>query len=148
TLESRICDVSPRLEDALSMAAATQAIMRMLWRLKKGNHRWRTYDRFLIEENRWRAQRYGMSEGLIDFGAGAIVPFSDLLTELIALISEDAEALSCMAEVEALAALPARGNSADRQRAVYKARRDAGGNHAAGLAAVTRHLIEEFHADL
>ena len=47
----------------------------MLWRLRTRNQRWRIYDRFLIGENRWRAQRYGVTEGLIDFGANEIVPF-------------------------------------------------------------------------
>ncbi len=54
-----------------------------------------------INENRWRAQRYGMSEGLIDFGRGALVPYPQLLEELLALVRSDAEALGCLAEVEA-----------------------------------------------
>jgi len=55
----------------------------MLFCLRRNNQRWREYDRFLIEENRWRAQRYGMSAGLIDFGKGEVVPFADLIDELI-----------------------------------------------------------------
>ena len=68
TLEARICDVCPAVEDTLTMAATVQALMRALWRLRTSNRRWRRYDRFLLEENRWRAQRYGASGGLIDFG--------------------------------------------------------------------------------
>ena len=45
----------------------------MLWRLARKNQRWRIYDRFLVGENRWRAQRYGASEGLIDFGGARFV---------------------------------------------------------------------------
>ena len=85
------------------------------------------YDRFLINENRWRAQRYGMSEGLIDFGRGALVPYPQLLEELLALVRSDAEALGCLAEVEAARSIVARGTSADRQEALPRpARRGRG----------------------
>ncbi|MFV0474770.1 MAG: carboxylate-amine ligase, partial [Pikeienuella sp.] len=121
TLESRICDSCPLLEDALTSAAVTQALMRMLWRLKTGNQRWRVYDRFLIAENRWRAQRYGMGEGLIDFGRGEILPFAALAEEIVALVEEDAAALGSSDEVARLTALAASGNGADRQRRVAAA---------------------------
>ena len=73
----------------------TQCLLRMLWRLRTRNQRWRIYDRFLIGENRWRAQRYGVTEGLIDFGANTIVPFPQLMAELVEMIAEDADALDC-----------------------------------------------------
>lgn len=145
TLETRIMDVSPRLEDALSLAAVTQALIRMLMRLRDRNLRWRDFDRFLIAENRWRAQRYGVNEGLIDFGERQIKPMVQLVEELIDLLAEDAEALGTQAEIAALRKIAATGTSASRQRRI----------HAEALAqgedpgrAVVRHLIEEFHADL
>ena len=91
TLESRICDVQPRLEHTLTLAALQQALARMLWRLAIHNQRWRIYDAFLVAENRWRAQRYGTTEGLIDFGRGEIVDMATLVEEIIALVAEDAE---------------------------------------------------------
>ncbi|TDK49877.1 carboxylate-amine ligase [Antarcticimicrobium luteum] len=145
TLETRIMDVSPRLEHTLSLAALTQAILRMLVRLRGRNLRWREYDRFLIAENRWRAQRYGVGEGLIDFGEGAVKPMVQLIDELIGLLSEDAEALGSLAEIAALRPLAEQGTSATRQRRAHaeaKAQGDDPGR------AVVRHLIEEFHADL
>ncbi|MEO0361478.1 MAG: carboxylate-amine ligase, partial [Pseudomonadota bacterium] len=148
TLESRICDVCPRLEDALTLAAATQGIARMLWRLRTRNQRWRLYDRFLIAENRWRAQRYGVTEGLIDFGRGEIVPIAELAEELIDLIGEDAEALDSVAEVEGLRRLAEVGSGAQRQRGAYAAARAAGKDDAAALKAVVADLIEAFHEDL
>jgi len=148
TLESRICDVSPRMEHALSIAALTQCILRMLWRLRVRNQRWRVYDPFLVGENRWRAERYGMDEGLIDFGRGEVVPFPDLLEELIALVAEDAEALGCMAEVDATRDILTAGNSATRQRAVHAAAREETGDPEAAHRAVIRALIAEFTADL
>ncbi len=148
TIESRICDVSPRLETTLSLAAVTQCLCRMLWRLSRKNQRWRIYETFLIAENRWRAQRYGMSEGLIDFGQRRVVPFDVLIEELIGLIAEDAEMLECVAEVEALRKLLAEGTSADRQRKVLEDARKAGKSDAEALRSVARHLVEEYHADL
>ena len=148
TLESRIMDVSPRLEHALSLAALTQCLTRMLWRLSTKNQRWRIYDRFLLAENRWRAQRYGTGEGLIDFGRRAVVPMAELLEELIELVAEDGEALGCRAEIEGARDILKHGTSSTRQRLVYQDAIQAGDSHDEALRAVTRHLIEEFHADL
>jgi len=144
TLEARICDVSPRIDDGLAIAALIQAIMRMLWRLKRANQRWRIYDRFLVGENRWRAQRYGVSAGLIDFAKGEVVPFADLLEELIELVRVDAEALGCLAEVESARAILKTGTSADRQRAAFAAAIADGADRPEALRAVVRGLAREF----
>jgi glutamate---cysteine ligase / carboxylate-amine ligase len=148
TLETRICDVSPRMEDALTLAATVQCLVRHLARLRQSNLRWRIYDRFLVNENRWRAQRYGVSEGLIDFGRQEIVPVADLASEMVEILREDAEALGCLPELERLAEIPARGTSSDRQRGVHAAALAAGASEAEAMRAVVRHLIEEYHADL
>ncbi len=148
TLETRIMDVSPRLEDALTLAALTQSLLRMLWGLRTRNQRWRSYGRFLIAENRWRAQRYGVDEGLIDFGVGEIVAFPQLADELIRLVEEDAVALECLEEVQRVREIAANGTSSTRQRAVAAASREAGHDRDQQMRAVVDHLIEEFHLDL
>jgi carboxylate-amine ligase len=148
TLESRICDVSPRLEHALTLAALTQGLTRMLWRLATRNQRWRLYDRFLIEENRWRAQRYGTAEGMIDFGQRALVPFSQLAEELIELLEEDGEALQSLDEIAGIRDILEGGTSAERQRRVFNGVTAAGGDKGAALRSVVEHLADEFHADL
>jgi len=148
TIESRICDVQPRLEDTLTLAALTQALARMLWRLAIRNQRWRIYDTFLVSENRWRAQRYGTTEGLIDLGRGEIVPMDELVAEMLELAGEDAEFFSSLAEVARVRDMVAGGTSAERQRAVARAARDGGADEDEALRAVVRHLIEEYHADL
>ena len=148
TIESRICDVSPRLEHALSLAALTQCLTRMLWRLSKKNQRWRLYDNFLVSENRWRAQRYGVTGGLIDFGRGEIVPMGELVQEMIELLVQDAEALNCTAEIENALQITKNGSSAERQRATYQTAIEAGKSKDDALRDVVRHLIEEYHADL
>ncbi|NNE80634.1 MAG: carboxylate-amine ligase [Silicimonas sp.] len=148
TLETRICDLSPRLEHALSIAALNQCLMRMLWRLRVKNQRWRIYDHFLVGENRWRAQRYGVSEGLIDFGMDEVVPFDRLLDELLELLAEDAEALNCVDEVNAARDILVQGNSAIRQRAIHKSEKDRLGDNDAAMRAVLVSLAEEYHQDL
>ena len=148
TLETRIMDVQPRLEDTLTLAALNQCILRMLWRLRIRNQRWRIYDRFLIGENRWRAQRYGVDEGLIDFGRGAIVPMPDLMDELVELIEEDAGVLRCLPELEGARSIALEGNSTRRQRAVLQGAKDEGAETTDQMRAVVAHLIEEFHDGL
>ncbi|MDI3338016.1 carboxylate-amine ligase [Defluviimonas aestuarii] len=148
TIESRICDVQPRLEMTLSLAALTQCLTRMLWRLMRRNQRWRHYDNFLLEENRWRAQRYGITGGLIDFGRLEVVGFPTLMDELIEVVAEDAGVLGCTAEIEALRDLLDTGTSADRQRIVHADAVEAGDDGPAAMRAVVHSLIEEFHHDL
>lgn len=148
TIESRICDVQPRLEDALTLAALTQGLSRMLWRLSVRNQRWRIYETFLIAENRWRAQRYGVRKGLIDFGLGEIVPFDTLISEMLEIIAEDAVHFASAGEVSRAREIAQNGTSADRQRAVFTAATNAGKNCDDALASVVAHLIEEFHDGL
>lgn len=145
TLETRIMDVSPRLADTLALAALVQAIVRMLSRLRARNMRWREYDRFLIAENRWRAQRYGVEEGLIDFGDRSIKSHADLVRELQDLLAEDCEALGTVAQLDRLLEIAETGTSATRQRRAFETARAAGADPG---RAVVHHLIEEFHADL
>lgn len=148
TLETRICDMCPRLEHVLTIAALIQGLMRMLWRLKTRNQRWRIYDHFLVGENRWRAQRYGVTEGLIDFGRGEVVPFEELVEELIDVLTEDGVALNSLDEIRGARSILETGNSATRQRAVYQAACAGGADPDAAMQAVLQSLIEEFSADL
>lgn len=148
TLESRICDVMPLMEHALTVAALVQSITRMLFELRRRNQRWRIYDRFLIAENRWRAQRYGTREGLLDIGQGALVPMTQLVTELIELLEADAMVLGCLNEVRAAQDILAVGTSAERQRAVHAAAREAGADEREALCAVVRALMAEFREGL
>ncbi len=148
TLETRICDMCPRLDHILTIAALIQALMRMLWRLKKLNQRWRIYDHFLVGENRWRAQRYGMTEGLIDFGRGEVVEFAELVEELVALLAEDGRALGSTREIEGVRAILDSGNSAERQRRVYAEAIAEGASETEAANAVIASLVEEFRTDL
>ena len=143
TLEMRMTDICTRMEDAISIAACYRCLLRMLWRLRRNNQRWRQYDRFMIAENRWRASRYGIDEGLIDFGKARIVPFPELIEELITLIREDAEFFDCVAEIEHVREILERGTSAHKQVEVWQEACQAGKEDADALRDVVDMLIEE-----
>jgi len=143
TLEMRITDVCTRLEDAVCVAAMYVSVLRMLYRIRRNNQTWRTYPLFLLSENRWRAQRYGVGGTLFDFGRGELVPFRDLVDELILLLGEDAEALGCRAEVEHARTIATRGTSADRQVACFEQHLAQGASRSDALAAVVDHLMAE-----
>jgi carboxylate-amine ligase len=148
TLEMRITDVCTQLEDALCCAALFRCLCRMLYRLRRENQRWRIYSRFLVDENRWRAQRYGFDEGLVDFGRGEIVPYGDLLEEIIELVREDAEYFGCLDEIEHARTVFARGTSAHQQLAAYNLALQEGAERREALEAVVDWLIEETVAGL
>ena len=139
----RICDVCTRIDDALAVAALFQCTLRMLYRLRQGNQRWRQYSAMLVNENRWRAQRYGIDDGLVDFGRGEIVPYGDLLEEIIELVTEDAEALGCMPEIEHLRVIRENGTSAHRQVARDQAALAEGLDEREALQAVVDLLIAD-----
>ncbi|MCZ8122426.1 MAG: carboxylate-amine ligase [Magnetospirillum sp.] len=141
TLEMRATDMCTALDHAISIAALYRSLISMLWRLKTSNQRWRIYPHMLVKENRWRAQRYGIDEGLVDFGKGEIVPVAGLVDELIELVQPDAERLGCVAEVEGARAILRDGTSAHRQRRAFAAATAAGHAKQRALEAVVDDLI-------
>ena len=143
TLEMRITDICTSSEDAVTVAALFMCIARMLHRLRRNNQSWRSYPVFLLEENRWRAQRYGLSGSLFDFGRGELVPYADLLEEILAIVQEDAVDLGCLEEVQGAWRILAEGTSADRQLACFAKALAAGASRQEALEAVVDHLVEE-----
>ena len=143
TLETRVMDVCTLVDDTVALAAYLVCTMRMLYRLRTNNQRWRIYTPMLINENRWRAMRYSFDEGLIDLGKGRIVPFEELLNEMLGLVAEDAEALGCAEEVNSLRHILQRGTSAHRQLRKYELERAAGASHDDALKAVVDKLIND-----
>ena len=143
TLETRVMDVCTNIDDAICIAAINVSLLRMLFRLRRSNQRWRTYARMLLMENRWRAMRYSFDEGLLDLGRGAIVPHEENLGELIELVREDSDALGCTAEVEHAWKILKRGTSAHRQVATYERAIAAGAAPREALEAVVDMLIQD-----
>ena len=143
TLEMRISDICTRLEDTVCIAALYVCWLRMLYRLRVRNQRWRHYPRALIAENRWRAQRYGIDQGLVDFGRGVVVDYPELLEEMIELCAEDAEALDCTAEIEHARRIVERGTSAHRQVRTWRDTIAGGASEQEALQAIVDMLVEE-----
>lgn len=143
TLEMRVCDIPTRMEDTITIAAIYLSLLRMLWRLKRTNATWRRYNTLLINENRWRAMRYGFDEGLIDFGRREMVPYAVLLDEILDLISEDAEALGCLDEVRHARSILERKTSAHTQIRLYREGMAAGRTPRQALETVVDWLIGE-----
>jgi carboxylate-amine ligase len=102
----------------------------------------------LVQKNRWRAQRYGLSRGLVDFGKGCIVDYPDLLEEVLSLVREDAERLDCVAEVENARNIVSRGTSAHRQVEIYNDAKSGGADKPEALQAVVDWLIDETMRDV
>ena len=143
TLELRICDMCTNIDDTIAVAAVYRCWLSMLNRLKMKNQRWRAYSDFLIKENRWRAQRYGIDTGLIDFGRREIVSLKELVEELIELTEVDAKALDCVDEVEHVRTILERGTSAHRQINVYNESLESGRPEALALLDVVKFVVQE-----
>ena len=121
TLEFRICDVCTRVDEAICIAAILQAIIAKLWKLRRDNMTFRVYETELIEENKWRAVRYGLDGKLIDLGKQQELPARELIRELIEwFIGDVIDELGSRQEVEYAYRILEEGSSADRQLATYQ----------------------------
>jgi carboxylate-amine ligase len=143
TLEMRISDLCTTLKDTICIAAIYQCWLRMLYRLRSRNQKWRKYSNMLLDENRWRAHRYGIDQGLIDFGRGEVVEYSGLLSEILSLIKEDAREAGCLAEVNHAKKIVKRGTSAHRQLKVYRSAMEKGMSHELATKKVVDWLRKE-----
>jgi glutamate---cysteine ligase / carboxylate-amine ligase len=136
TVEVRICDIPTRLDDTVAIAALIQAIMVKLYMIYRQNMSWRNYSRALIEENKWRAVRYGLDGKLIDFGKRQEVDTRALIHELLEFVDDAVEICGSRDEIKRIYRILDEGTSADRQLKVFE---ESGGD----VKAVVDHLIEE-----
>lgn len=142
TLEMRVFDCCTHLDDAVCLAALNLSLARKLYRLRLANQTWRRYPRMLIAENRWRAMRFGSDASLLDLARGELVPFPELLEELLALVHDDAVALDCLAETEHARTILKRGSSAHQQLDIYQLAREQGATASEALSAVVGWLAK------
>jgi carboxylate-amine ligase len=140
TLEFRICDLPMRVDESICLAALMQAIVAKLHKLIKQNLGFRLYRRALINENKWRAARYGIEGKLIDFGKQAEVEFKHLAGELAEFVDDVVDGLNSREEVGYLKKILETGTGADRQLKVYKETND--------LKKVVDYIVEETHHSL
>ena len=143
TIETRIMDVCTRLDDTIALVSLLVCILRMLYRLRRRNQRWRIYTPMLIRENRWRAMRYSFDEGMIDLAKGTIVPFEQLMDEMLSLVIEDARALGCEKEIAHIHEILSRGTSAHRQLKDFELERANGASVEESLKSVVDTLIAD-----
>jgi carboxylate-amine ligase len=115
TLEIRICDAQSRVDDTMALAAVIQAIVAKLHKLLYQNTTFRVYRRRLIDENRWRASRYGLDGRLIDFGRETEVDTRELLGELLDFIGTEVDELGSQEEMAHIEKIMREGTGADRQ---------------------------------
>jgi carboxylate-amine ligase len=121
TLEFRVCDVCTRIDEAVCVAAILQAIVAKLWKLRRDNMTFRVYPTALIEENKWRAVRYGLDGRLIDLGKQQELAAGALVRELLEWFVDDVlDELGSRAQVEYAFHILEHGTSADRQLARYR----------------------------
>jgi carboxylate-amine ligase len=134
TLEFRVCDIPTRVDDTIAIAALFQAIVAKLNKLIDKNLGFRLYRRILLQENKWRAVRWGLDGKMIDFGKQKEVPVRDLIMELLDFVDDVLDDLGSRKEVEHIHTILQRGTSADEQLQVFRETND--------LKAVVDRLIE------
>jgi len=140
TLEFRIFDAQSRVEDTLALAALVQAIIARLYKLLRQNITFRVYRRRLLDENRWRASRYGISGKLIDFGCEAEVETRSLIQELLEFVGKEMEELGSQRELAHLQRILREGTGADRQLATWERTQD--------MKAVVDQIVQETYEGL
>jgi carboxylate-amine ligase len=140
TIEFRICDAQSRVDDTIALAALMQAIVFKLQKLRRNNVTFRSYQKRLLDENRWRAGRYGLEGKLIDFGRKCEVDERDLLEEMLEFVSAEAEELGNQAEIAHIERIMREGTGADRQLMVWERTQD--------MKAVVDQIVAETYEGL
>src|SRR5438094_412146 len=140
TLEVRVCDAQTRVDDTLAIAALIQVIIAKLFKLLRQNITFRIYRRRLLDENRWRAARYGIDGKLIDFGKETEVEERSLLNELLEFVASEVNEFGTQREMTHIERIMREGTGADRQLAAYERTHD--------MNAVVDHIVTETYEGL
>jgi carboxylate-amine ligase len=141
TLEFRICDAQMRVDETIAIAALIQAVVVKLHKLIQQNLGFRIYRRALINENKWRAARYGIHGKLIDFGKQIEVPFTELVAELLEFIDDVVDELDSREEINYIFKMLEHGTGADRQLKQWY-------NNGQDFKKLVDYIIEETNAGL
>src|SRR6478752_4823383 len=140
TLEVRVCDAQSRVDDTLAIAGLVQAIISKLYKLLRQNVTFRIYRRRLLDENRWRASRYGIDGKLIDFGREKETETRNLIHEFIEFVADEVAELGSRREMNHIERILHEGTGADRQLAVWERTHD--------IKAVVDHIVAETYQGL
>jgi glutamate---cysteine ligase / carboxylate-amine ligase len=140
TLEVRVCDAQSRVDDTLAIAALIQAIVSKLFKLLRQNTTFRIYRRRLLDENRWRASRYGIDGKMIDFGRESEAETRSLIYELLEFISTEVVELGTQREMQHIERILREGTGADRQLAAW--------GRTQSMTGVVDHIVAETYEGL
>jgi glutamate---cysteine ligase / carboxylate-amine ligase len=135
TIEFRICDVPTRIDETMAIVAIFQALVAKLYKLRTSNLNFMTYTRALINENKWRAGRYGIDGKMIDFGKEEEVRTRSLIVELLEFIDDVVDDLGSRETINYVYQMLDNGTGADRQLKVYEETGD--------LVKVVDYILEE-----
>ena len=135
TIEFRICDVVMTVDEVTCIAALMQCLVAKLYKMNRKNQNFKNYRRLLLNENKWRAARWGIESKLIDFGKEEEVPFAKLMSELLEFIDDVVDELGCRSEVNYVYQILEAGTGADRQLQVFNETND--------LVEVTKYIVEQ-----
>lgn len=135
TIEFRICDVPMRVEESIAITAIFQALVVKLYKLRMENMSFIMYSRALINENKWRASRYGLDGRLIDFGIQHEKDTRDLIRELLEFIDDVVDELGSRHAIQYVHKILHEGTGADRQLAIFA--------HTSSLERVVDYIVEQ-----
>jgi len=136
TIEFRICDVPMTVQETITITALFQAICAKIYSLRRQNINFINYQRALINENKWRASRYGIDGKLIDFGKEKEIPTKDLINELLDFIDGVVDELGSRKHVEKVHQIFETGTGADRQLRIF--------NETGSLVEVVKYIERSF----
>jgi len=140
TLEFRICDVPLTVDETCTLAALFQAVCAKIYKLRAQNLNFIIYNRALVNENKWRASRYGIDGYLIDFGKEMEVNARGLIHELLDFVDDVVDELGSRPFIENTRKILEEGTGADKQLKVYEESND--------LAVVTDFIKDQFLQDI
>jgi carboxylate-amine ligase len=120
TVEFRICDVPMTIDETITIAALFQAICAKIYKLRARNLNFIQYSRALINENKWRAGRYGIDGFLIDFGKEEEVNTRVLIYELLDFVDDVVDHLGSRHRLNYVHKILEQGTGADRQLAIFE----------------------------
>lgn len=141
TLELRICDACTRVADTVAIATLYRCLLRLLVRRPELAPAWTPFTRRLIDENRWRAKRFGLDADFLSLDGSPVVPCRDLVASLLDDVAEDAQALGCEAPIARIRTLLVEGTSAHAQLAIFRGRRAKGDTPLQALQFVVDWLV-------
>jgi carboxylate-amine ligase len=136
TVEFRICDVPMTVKETIIIAALFQGICAKLYQLRSNNMNYMIYQRALINENKWRAGRYGIDGYLIDFGKEEEVNTRVLIYELLGFIDDVVDALGSRHVINLVPSMLENGTGADRQLKIFE--------QSSSLVSVVDYIHDQF----